>query len=58
MLTKLPNSISSTTASAEIHENPSRVNAAPMIPRMSSGMNMIKRAIRKIITNTERGPAE
>ena len=58
ILTKLPNTINSTTASAEIQENPSRVNAAPIIPRMNNGIRRITRPMRRIIARTEIGPAE
>jgi hypothetical protein len=58
IFTKLPNNIRKTIASAEIHENPNRVNAAPITPRISSGTMRITRAIKRTIANIESGPAE
>jgi hypothetical protein len=44
------------TAVASIHENPSRLNAAPTIPRTIRGMIMITSPASRIIAKTGRGP--
>ena len=58
IFTKLPNIISRITASAEVQENPSLVNAGPIIPRINSGRIRIKSTKRMIIAITEIGVAE
>jgi hypothetical protein len=58
IFTKLPKIIRRMTTSAEIHEKPSLIKAAPISPRMNRGMIRTKRPRRMMTAITETGKAD